>query len=76
MTGVWSSVSAGMESEFGGEQRMITASVIVPASSTINKSIIGQRATYGSYNLRVSNVDVGTNETTVYFNDETEGLKL
>ena len=55
---------------------MMTASVIVPSATAVNKALIGQRATYGTINIRVTNVDMGTSETTVYFNDDTEGIKL
>ena len=76
LTGVWSSVAATSEAAFGGEQGMMTASVIVPSATAVSKALIGQRATYGTIKLRVTNVDVGTSETTVYFNDDTEGIKL
>ena len=76
LTGVWSSVAATGEAAFGGEQSMITASVIVPAATAVNKALIGETGTYSTIKLRVTNVDVGTSESTVYFDSETEGIKL
>lgn len=73
--GVWSTVSGSSESAFGGEQLEATASVIVPASASITKALIGKRGTYQSMLLRVSNVEIGTTESTVFFVHETEGLR-
>jgi hypothetical protein len=76
LTGVWSTVSASSESMPGGEQFGITATVIVPASASITKSLNGKTGTYQGINMRVANVEIGTTESTVMFVDETEGLKL
>ena len=76
LDGVWSSVTGNAESAGGGEQFMATTSVCVPASSSVTKSLIGKTCTYNGTKLKVSNVEIGTSESTVYFNDETEGLKL
>ena len=74
LDGVWSTVSLGGESEEGGFQFDAVASVIVPASSSINKALQGQRCTYEGEKLRVRHVEMGTIETTVLFEHETEGL--
>ena len=76
LTGVWSTVSANGEGAFGGEQLMATAAVIVPAASNITRALIGQRGTYNGVPMRVSNIEIGTVESTVYFQDETEGTRL
>lgn len=76
LTGVWNTVSERSDSEDGGEQFEASASVVVPASSSINRSLIGKKCTYNGKKLKVSNVEIGTTETTVFLNDETEGIKF
>lgn len=74
LTGVWSSTGIGNSMEDGGFQMDISTTVIVPASSTVTKALIGQRCTYNGAKLRVRFVEIGTNETTVMFEDETKSL--
>jgi hypothetical protein len=76
LNGVWSTVSAGSESDFGGEQLEAAASVIVPAAANINIGLIGKRCTYNSIPLQVSNVEVGTTESTISFKHDTEGIRI
>jgi hypothetical protein len=76
ISGVWSSVMINAESSFGGEQIMADSSVIVPSASNVNKALIGKRGTYAGMTLRVIKVDTGTNESTVYFENETKALTL
>jgi len=76
LDGVWSTVSTTSESEFGGEQLDCAASVIVPASASVNIGLVGKRGTYQSVALQVSNVEVGTTESTVMFKHDTEGIRL
>ncbi len=76
LSGVWSAVDTGGESAFGGEMQMASAALIVPAASNVNRSLKGKRGTYNGNLLRVEKVDVGTNESTIYFVDETEALKI
>lgn len=74
LDGVWSMVTASGLSEWGGEQVNVTASVMVPASASVTRSLKGQRCTYNGIKLRVSNVEIGTVESLVLFEHETEAL--
>lgn len=76
LDGVWSTITTSSESDFGGEQLEAAGSVIVPASASITIGLIGKRCTYNSIKLQVSNVEVGTTESTVSFKHDTEGIKL
>jgi hypothetical protein len=76
LSGVWTSVMTGGESAFGGEMLMASTALIVPAAANVTRNLKGKRGTYNGMSLRVERVDVGNVESTIYFTDETESLKL
>lgn len=76
LNGVWSTIVTSSMSDFGGEQLESAGSVIVPAAASINNNLIGKRCTYNNIKLQVSNVEIGSTESTIIFKHDTEGIKL
>ena len=76
LTGVWSGLSGSNDTEFGGLQQDVSASVCVPSGATITLSLIGKVGSVKGSSLRCINLDIGEALTTVFFEHATKATSL